>query len=84
MNMNDMMGSAKGLLDSAKGDNDNADSNATDSNGLSGLMDKAKDLNMDELAKYKDMSKEELIQELKNSEHTETVINFIKGLIDKK
>lgn len=82
MNMNDMMNSAKSLVDDAK--DKVSDSGETSGNGLSGLMDKAKDLNMDELAKYKDMSKEELIQELKNSEHTETVINFIKGLIDKK
>ena len=84
MNMNDMMGSAKGLLDGATGDNDNTDSNATDSNGLSGLMDMAKDINMEELERYKNMSKAELMEELKNSEHKETVVNFIKGLIAKK
>ena len=82
MNMNDMLGSAKGLVDDAK--DKVTDSGESSGNALSGLMDKAKDLNMDELAKYKDMSKEELIQELENSEHTETVINLIKGLIANK
>lgn len=80
MNMNDMMNSAKGLID----DKNDTDSNATDSNGLSGLMDMAKDINMEELERYKNMSKAELMEELKNSEHKETVVNFIKGLIAKK
>lgn len=80
MNMNDMMNSAKGLMD----DKQDADGNKAEGNGLSGMMDMAKDFNMEELEKYKSMSKAELMEELKNSEHKEAVVTFIKGLIDKK
>ena len=80
MNMNDMMNSAKGLMD----DKNDADGNQAEGNGLAGMMDMAKDFNMEDLEKYKNMSKTELMQELKNSEHKETVVNFIKGLIAKK
>lgn len=81
MNINDMMNSAKGMMD----DSQDVDGNkAEGNNGLAGMMDMAKDFNMEDLEKYKNMSKTELMQELKNSEHTETVINLIKGLIDKK
>lgn len=83
MNMNDLMGSAKGMLDDAKG-NDANSADRNESGGLSGLMDMAKDIDMAELERYKNMSKAELMEELKNSEHKETVVNFIKGLIDKK
>lgn len=80
MNMNDMMNSAKGLID----DKNDADGNQAEGNGLAGMMDMAKDFNMEELERYKNMSKAELMEELKNSEHKETVVNFIKGLIAKK
>lgn len=80
MNMNDMMNSAKGMMDNKQ----DADGNQAESNGLAGLMDMAKDIDMAELERYKNMSKTELMEELKNSEHKETVVNFIKGLIANK
>ena len=80
MNMNDMMNSAKGLMDNKN----DADGNQAEGNGLAGLMDMAKDIDMAELERYKNMSKTELMEELKNSEHKEAVVNFIKGLIANK
>ncbi|PNK59640.1 hypothetical protein [Psychrobacter sp. FDAARGOS_221] len=71
MNMKDMLGAVKG---------DNAEGNST----LSGLMDIAKDINKEDLERYKNMSKAELLEELKNSEHSEKVVALIKGLIANK
>ncbi|WP_296405247.1 hypothetical protein [Psychrobacter sp.] len=71
MNMNDILGGNKG--------DDNAEGN-----GLSGLMDIAKDFDMADIEKYKNMSKEELLEEVKNSEHSAKVVEFIKGLIASK
>ncbi len=90
MNMNDLLGAAKditggndGNANSNDNDNDNANSNA-EGNGLSGLMDIAKDFDMETLEKYKTMSKMEILEEIKNSEHSETVINYLKGLLASK
>lgn len=52
--------------------------------GLSDMMDMAKDFSAEDLERYKSMSKMELISEIKNSEHSATVIQFLKGLLDKK
>ena len=52
--------------------------------GLTDLMDMAKDFSAEDLERYKGMSKLELISEIKNSEHSATVTQFLKGLLDKK
>ena len=70
MNMNDMLGAVTG------GDNDE--------NGLSGLIDSAKNISSEDIQRYQSMSKAELLDEIKNSEHSAAVVTFIKGLIAKK
>lgn len=71
MNLNDITSAVKGNRD-------------TDGGGLSGLMDMAKDFDMQDIEKYKNMSKTELLEEVKNSEHSAKVIEFLKGLIASK
>lgn len=71
INMNDVLGAVKG--------DDNSEGS-----GLSGLMDIAKDFNKEDLERYKNMSKTELLQEIKNSEHSEKVVTFLKGLLESK
>ena len=70
MNMNDMLGAVTG------GDNDE--------NGLSGLIDSAKNINSEDIQRYQSMSKTELLDEIKNSEHSAAVVAFIKDLVAKK
>ncbi|MDN3453255.1 MULTISPECIES: hypothetical protein [Psychrobacter] len=70
MNMNDMLGAVTG------GDNDE--------NGLSGLIDSAKNISSEDIQRYQSMSKAELLDEIKNSEHSAAVVAFIKDLIAKK
>ena len=74
INMNTLLGAVKG----------DSNANNADNAGLSALIDSAKNLSSEDLARYQSMSKMELLQELKNSEHSATVISLIKGLLDKK
>ncbi|MGO1251157.1 hypothetical protein [Psychrobacter sp.] len=71
INMNDMMGAVTG-------------SDNSDANGLSSLIESAKNISSEDIQRYQSMSKAELLEEVKNSEHSATVITFIKGLLEKK
>ena len=70
LNMNDMLGAVTG--------SDN------DENGLSGLIDSAKYISSEDIQRYQSMSKAELLDEIKNSEHSAAVVTFIKELLAKK
>lgn len=56
----------------------------TDNNGLSEPINIVKDFDISDIEKYEDMSKTELSVEVKNSEHSVKVIEFIRGLIASK
>lgn len=55
-----------------------------DENGLSGLIDSAKKISSEDIQRYQSMSKAELLDEIKNSEHSAAVVTFIKELLAKK
>ncbi|MBE0442239.1 MAG: hypothetical protein ACTH7W_09615 [Psychrobacter sp.] len=71
INMNDMLGAVTGGDDA-------------DNNGLSALINSAKDISSEDIQRYQSMSKSELLDEIKNSEHSAAVVAFIKDLIAKK
>ena len=55
-----------------------------DNQGLSALIDSAKNISSEDIQRYQSMSKAELLDEIKNSEHSAAVVTFIKGLLAKK
>ncbi|GAF60314.1 hypothetical protein JCM18903_218 [Psychrobacter sp. JCM 18903] len=48
------------------------------------MIDSAKNISSEDIQRYQSMSKAELLDEIKNSEHSAAVVTFIKELLAKK